>query len=173
MKDFVFKNTALEYSRAKLTEIVIPISFASGVPSVASIPAPDTLIEKGLAGSQVILTQAKVDTLLGTASDLNCTLFLESTSMAANDTFALVIDCDDQIEAIGTCEIQFSTDNAATGAKGYYATYGSTAVASGAFTGLQVNKTTAGNIAVRCQETDCTASGTDGYAVLKMEVKLK
>ena len=166
-----FHNSNLAYACGRQVEIVLPISIASGVPTFAGNEKPDLLIEKGLAGSQVILAQAKIDTLLGSTNEVVEAGIFGSTAMAANDTLGFVLDCDGQIDRVD--HVEALVDIGAAGAVPGLGFGTKTALTDAAFTNPEVYVSANGNIAGRVLYTNITAAGTSGRAVLKMRVLLK
>ena len=166
----VFKNSALGYATNRNVVITLPLSIAAGVPSFEGTEKPAFLVEKGLAGSQVILAQAAINTLLGSTNEVVTATAFESTAMAANDTFGYVLMCDGQVEKVNSVEayVDISTAGAIPGIG-----FGSTALATGAFTDPEVMVTASGNIAGRVKYTNITATGTSGRAMLKLHCILK
>jgi hypothetical protein len=163
-------NTNLAYSIGRQVEFVLPISIAAGVPSYAGNEKPDILVERGLAGSQVILAQSNINSLLGSTNEVVTATAFESTSMAANDTLGFVLDCDGQIDRVDHIEVL--SDIGTTGAIPGLG-FGSTALASGAFTNPEIMVTASGNVAGRVILTNITATGTNGRAVIKFRALLK
>lgn len=166
----VFKNSALGYATNRNVVITLPFAIAAGVPSFEGVEKPAILVEKGLAGSQVILAQAAINTLLGSTNEVVTATAFESTAMAANDTFGFVLACDGQIEKINSIEayVDMTTSGAIPGIG-----FGSTALASGAFTNPEAMVTASGNVAGRVLYTNITATGTSGRAMVKLHCILK
>jgi hypothetical protein len=164
------KNSALGYAVNREVVITLPFSIAAGVPSFEGVEVPEILVEKGLAGSQVILAQAAINTLLGSTNEVVTATAFESTAMAANDTFGFVLDCDGQFEKINSIEayVDISTSGAIPGIG-----FGSTALATGAFTNPEAMVTASGNVAGRVKYTNITATGTSGRALVKLHCILK
>ena len=166
----VLKNSALNYAVNREVVLTLPFTLTAGVPAFEGAEQPDILVEKGLAGSQVILAQAKINTLLGSTNEVVTATAFESTSMAANDTFGFVLDCDGQIEKINSIEayVDITTSGAIPGIG-----FGSTALASGSFTDPEAMVTASGNVAGRVKYTNITATGTSGRAMVKLHCILK
>jgi hypothetical protein len=164
------KNSNLAYACGRQVEFVLPLSIAAGVPSYAGNEKPDIIVEKGLAGSQVLLAQAKIDALLGSTNEVVEGTAFEATAMAADNTLGFVLDCDGQIDRVD--HIEALVDIGAPGAVPGLG-FGSTALASGAFTNPEIMVTASGNIAGRVLYTNLTASGTSGRAVIKFRALLK
>jgi hypothetical protein len=165
-----FQNTNLAYACGRYVDLVLPFSIAAGVPSYAGTEKPDILVEKGLAGSQVILAQTAINTLLGSTNEVVTATAFEATAMAADDTLGFVLDCDGQIDRID--HIEALVDIGAPGAVPGLG-FGATTLASGAFTNPEMMVTASGNIAGRVLYTDLTASGTAGRLVVKCRALLK
>jgi len=86
MEKLIFSQDALErYVRNRQT-LTIPIKITSGVPTVIGSEQPKILIERGLAGSQVILSQANIDKLLGVDDDVVSATAFGASALVANDT---------------------------------------------------------------------------------------
>jgi hypothetical protein len=166
----VFKNSALGYATNREVVITLPFALTAGVPAFEGVEKPDILVEKGLAGSQVILAQAAINTLLGSTNEVVTATAFEATAMAANDTFGFVLACDGQIEKINSIEafVDISTAGAIPGIG-----FGSTALASGSFTNPEAMVTASGNVAGRVLYTNITATGTTGRALVKLHCILK
>lgn len=165
-----FKNDALAYACGRHVVITLPLSIAAGVPSYEGVEKPAIIVEKGLAGSQVLLAQAKIDALLGSTNEVVTATAFEATAMAADNTLGFVLDCDGQIARVDTVEC--FVDIAATGAVPGIG-FGSTALATGAFTNPEAMVTASGNIAGRILFTDVSATGSAGRALLKLHCLLK
>jgi hypothetical protein len=165
-----FKNSALGYAVNREVVLTLPFSLTAGIPAFEGVEKPDILVEKGLAGSQVILAQANIDTLLGSTNEVVTATAFEATAMAANNTFGYVLDCDGQIEKINSVEayVDMSTTGAIPGIG-----FGSTALATGAFTNPEAMVTANGNVAGRVLYTNITATGTSGRAMVKLHCILK
>jgi hypothetical protein len=166
-----FQNTNLAYACGRYVDLVLPFSIAAGVPSYAGTEKPDILVEKGLAGSQVILAQAAINTLLGSTNEVVEAGIFGTTAMAANDTLGFVLDCDGQIDRIDHVEamVDISTAGAIPGLG-----FGTkTALTDAAFTNPEVFVSASGNIAGRILYTNITATGTAGRLVLKCRALLK
>jgi hypothetical protein len=165
-----FKNSNLAYACGRYVDIVLPFTLTAGVPAYAGNEKPDIIVEKGLAGSQVLLAQAKIDALLGSTNEVVEATAFEATAMAADNTLGFVLDCDGQIDRID--HIEALVDIGAPGAVPGLG-FGSTALASGAFTNPEMMVTASGNIAGRVLYTNLTATGTAGRLVLKARALLK
>ena len=166
-----FTNSGLAYSQARQVEIVLPFTLTAGVPAYADSQAPDLIVEKGLAGSQVKLAQAKIDALLGSTNEVVEAGIFGTTAMAANDTLGFVLDCDGQIDSVQHVEamVDITTTGAIPGLG-----YGTkTALTDASFTNPEVYVSASGNIAGRIAYTNITATGTAGRMVLKMRAVLK
>ena len=166
----VLKNSALGYATNRNVVITLPFTLTAGVPAFEGVEVPEILVEKGLAGSQVILAQAKINTLLGSTNEVVTATAFESTAMAANDTFGFVLDCDGQIEKINSIEayVDITTSGAIPGIG-----FGSTALATGSFSDPEAMVTASGNVAGRVKYTNITATGTSGRAMVKLHCILK
>jgi len=166
----VLKNSALGYAVNREVVLTLPFTLTAGVPAFEGVEQPAIIVEKGLAGSQVLLAQAKINTLLGSTNEVVTATAFESTAMAANDTFGFVLACDGQIEKINSIEayVDMTTSGAIPGIG-----FGSTALASGSFTNPEAMVTASGNIAGRVLYTNITATGTTGRALVKLHCILK
>ena len=166
----VLKNSALGYAVNREVVLTLPFTLTAGVPAFEGVEQPAIIVEKGLAGSQVLLAQAKINTLLGSTNEVVTATAFESTAMAANDTFGFVLACDGQIEKINSIEayVDMTTSGAIPGIG-----FGSTALASGSFTNPEAMVTASGNIAGRVLYTNITATGTSGRAMVKLHCILK
>ena len=164
------KNDALAYACGRHVVITLPLSIAAGVPSFEGTEKPAILVEKGLAGSQVILAQAAINTLLGSTNEVVTATAFEATAMAANDTLGFVLECDGQIDRVDA--IEALVDIGAAGAVPGLG-FGSTALATGTFANPEAMVTASGNIAGRVIYTNISATGTAGRAMLKLHCLLK
>lgn len=167
----ILKNSGLATAAAKRVEIILPLSIAAGVPSYEGTEVPEFIVEKGLAGSQVKLAQAKIDALLGSTNEVLEAGIFGSTAMAANDTLGFVLDCDGQIDKVES--VQALVDIGAAGAVPGLGYGTKTALTDAAFTNPEVYVSATGNIAGRVLYTNITAVGTSGRAVLRMVAVLK
>ncbi len=166
-----YKNSDMAYSLGRKEVISIPISIAAGVPSFMGTEKPAGLVEKGLAGSQVIITQTTIDTLLGSTNEVVASTFVGTTAMEANNTLAMVLDFDGQIDKVDL--VEGLVDITTTGAVGGLIQGTKTALTDADFDGPQCFVSASGNVAVRLNYTNLTATGTSGTAVLKLHAVLK
>lgn len=167
----VFKNTALGHACGRAVTVRLPITIAAGVPSVESVAKPDILIEKGLAGSQAILTQTLINTLLGSTNEVVASACFGTTAMAADNTLGFVLDCDGQIDSVQS--VRAFVDITSTGAIPGLGYGTKTALTDASFTNPEVYVSASGNIAGRILYADISASGTAGRCVIEMDVLLK
>lgn len=163
--DVIYTQDALEkYTRGrKKTDLAVLIT--AGTPSILATERPKMIIEKGLAGSQVLLTQTAVDDLLGVANDVDVATAFGSTAMVANDTFGFVIACDGQIESIDI--VRGDVDGTSALVEDV------TSLPDSAFTGLELLVTPAGNLVGRYQKTNITAGATNTLGLIEMYLRLK
>jgi hypothetical protein len=166
-----FKNSDLAYACGRHTVITIPIAIAAGVPSFKGDEKPSGLIEKGLAGSQAILTQTLIDALLGSTNEVVASGTFGTTAMAADNTFGFVIDCDGQIERVDLVEAQ--VDITSTGAIPGIGFGTKTALTDASFTNPEAYVSASGNVAVRVLYSNISATGTTGTAFVKLHALLK
>lgn len=136
-----------------------------GTPTVIGTETPKIIIEKGLAGSQVLLTQTAVDDLLGVASDVDVSVAFGSTAMVANDTFGFVLACEGQIESVDLVRTDIDGTSALV--------EDVTSLPDSAFTGFELLKTPAGNLVGRYQATNITGGATNTLGVIEMYLRLK
>lgn len=167
----VFKNTALGHACGRSVTVRLPITIAAGVPSVESVAKPDILIEKGLAGSQAILTQTLINTLLGSTNEVVASACFGTTAMAADNTLGFVLDCDGQIDSVES--VRAFVDITSTGAIPGLGYGTKTALTDASFTNPEVYVSASGNIAGRVLYSNITATGTAGRLVVEMDVVLK
>jgi len=167
----VFKNSNLSYSAGRHVKLEIPLAIAAGVVSFKCTEKPDGLAEKGLAGSQAILTQTLIDTLLGSTNEIVASGTFGTTAMAANDTLGFVLDCDGQIDRVDLVEalVDITTTGAIPGL-GWGTT---TALTDATFYNPECFVSASGNLAVRLTYTNITATGTSGTCVVKLNALLK
>lgn len=163
--DVIYTQDALEkYTRGrKKTDLAVLIT--AGTPSILATERPKMIIEKGLAGSQVLLTQTAVDDLLGVANDVDVAKAFGSTAMVANDTLGFVIACDGQIESIDIARGDVDGTSALV--------EDVTSLPDSAFTGLELLLTPAGNLVGRYQKTNITAGATNTLGIVEMYLRLK
>jgi len=166
MKNFAFTEPLLGGYVIPRTKVDLGITISSGVPEIIGNHRPHILIEKGLAGSQVILSQDNIDELLGTEQEVTESLAFGSTAMAANDTFGLVLDCGQQVESV---EMARSTKSGASSS----IVEAVTSLPDSSFTGLEVLVTGAGNLAIRYQEAGITASATNVLFLIELYLRMK
>jgi len=163
--DVIYTQDALEkYTRGrKKTDLAVLIT--AGTPSILATERPKMIIEKGLAGSQVLLTQTAVDDLLGVANDVDVATAFGSTAMVANDTLGFVIACDGQVESIDIARGDVDGTSALV--------EDVTSLPDSAFTGLELLVTPAGNLVGRYQKTNITAGATNTLGLIEMYLRLK
>lgn len=167
----VLNNSNAANSFGRDEKIILPFSLAAGVPSYEGTNIPDIIVEKGLAGSQAKLTQAKIDTLLGSTNEVVMTGIFGTTAMAANNTLGFVLDMGGQIEEVKSVRafVDITTSGAIPGLG-----YGTKTVLTDAtFYNPEVYVSASGNLAGRVTYTNLTATGTAGRLVLEMEVIYK
>ncbi|MCW9097602.1 MAG: hypothetical protein OQJ93_09440 [Ignavibacteriaceae bacterium] len=163
--DLIYTQASLErYTRdRKKTDLCIVIT--AGIPTIIGSESPKILIEKGLAGSQVELTQTNIDDLLGVTDDVDASLAFGATAMVANDTLGFVLACDGQIESIDICRGDVDGTSALV--------EDVASLPNSAFTGLEILVTPAGNLAGRYQATNITAGATNTLGILEIYLRLK
>jgi len=163
--DVIYTQDALEkYTRGrKKTDLAVLIT--AGTPSILATERPKMIIEKGLAGSQVLLTQTAVDDLLGVANDVDVATAFGSTAMVANDTIGFVIACDGQVESIDIARGDVDGTSALV--------EDVTSLPDSAFTGLELLVTPAGNLVGRYQKTNISAGATNTLGLIEMYLRLK
>lgn len=167
----MLKNSGLATAAAKRVEIILPLSIAAGVPSYEGTEVPEFIVEKGLAGSQVKLAQAKIDALLGSTNEVLEAGIFGTTAMAADNTLGFVLDCDGQIEKVE--HVSVLVDMTTTGAIPGLGFGTKTALADASFTNPEVFVSANGNIAGRFLYADITKSTTTARAVIRMIAVLK
>lgn len=161
----LFFQDALErYTRSR-TKLDLGIIITSGVPSILGSEDPKIIIERGLAGSQVLLSQTAIDELLGVEGDVVAATAFGATAMVANNTFGFVLACAGQIERIDFA--RGDVDGASALVEGV------AALPNSAFTGLELLVTPAGNLVGRYQTVDITADATNTLGVLEMYLRIK
>jgi hypothetical protein len=165
------KNTGLAHAVGVVQTYRLPITITAGVPTFEGVAKPDMLIEKGLAGSQVLITQSTIDTLLGSTNEVVASACFGATAMAANNTLGFVLDCDGQIGEVRS--VRAITDITTSGAIPGIGYGTKTALTNASFTNPELFVSASGNIAGRVVYTNITATGTDGRLVIEMDVVLK
>lgn len=167
----VFKNTALGHACGRAVTVRLPLTITAGVPTFEGVAKPDLIVEKGLAGSQVLLAQAKIDTLLGSTNEVVESGIFGTTAMAADNTLGFVLDCDGQVDSVQS--VRAFVDITSTGAIPGLGYGTKTALTDASFTNPEVYVSASGNIAGRILYADISASGTAGRCVIEMDVLLK
>lgn len=165
--DLIFTQDALEKYTRDRKNLELAVLITAGVPTILGVETPKILIEKGLAGSQVELTQTNIDDLLGVAGDVDADVAFGSTAMVANDTLGFVLACDGQVESVDLARMYVS------GASSLSLVEDVTALPDSAFSGLEVLVTPAGNIAGRYDELNITAAGSNVVVLLEIYARLK
>jgi len=167
----VLKNTGLSYAVGVVQTYRLPLTITAGVPSFEGVAKPDILVEKGLAGSQAILTQAAINTLLGSTNEVVASACFGTTAMAADNTLGFVLDCDGQVAEVRS--VRAITDITSTGAIPGLGYGTATALTDAGFTNPEIFVSASGNIAGRVLYSNLTATGTAGRLVLELDVVLK
>ena len=165
--DVIYTQSALEKYTRERKNIELAVVITAGVPTILGTEAPKILIEKGLAGSQVELTQANIDDLLGVAGDVDAATAFGSTAMVANDTLGLVLACEGQVKSVDVARMYIA------GASALSLVEDVTTLPDSAFTGLEVLVTPAGNIVARYDELNITAAGSNVVVLLEIYARLK
>lgn len=151
--------------------LTIPFTITAGVVAYAGTEVPDILMEKGLAGSQAILTQTLIDALFGTTSEVVATTAFGTTAMAANDTLGFALKTNGQISKIN--HVEAFVDITTTGAIPGLGFGTKTALTDAGFTNPEVYVGASGNVIGRLNYTNVTATGTSGRGVIHMHCVLK
>jgi hypothetical protein len=165
------KNTGLAYAVGVVQTYRLPLTIAAGVPSFEGVAKPDILVEKGLAGSQAILTQTLINTLLGSTNEVVASACFGTTAMAADNTLGFVLDCDGQVAEVRS--VRCVTDITTTGAIPGLGYGTATALTDATFYNPEIFVSASGNIAGRVTYSNLTATGTAGRLVLELDVVLK
>jgi len=167
MEKLIFSEAALErYVRNRQT-LTVPIKITAGVPSVIGSEQPKILIEKGLAGSQVILSQANIDDLLGVDDDVDAAAAFGATAMVANDTLGLVLASDGQLSGLDIAQAY------TTGATAIDISEEASSLPNSAFSNLEVLVSPAGNLVCRFEATNITAAATTTLLYINFYLRLK
>jgi len=158
-------------------KITLPFSVATGasVATIAYVGTPSTprvLVEGGLAGSQAILTQTLIDSLLGSTNEVIASAAFGGTAMEADNSIGFVLDCGGQIDSVDLVTVE-GTITAGGAAAGRIGKGTKTALTNAAITDPQVFVTASGNIAGRAKITDISATGSIGYCVFDINALLK
>ena len=167
MQKIVFTDSQLGRYQVDRENITLAVLITAGVPTIIGTAKPKILIEKGLAGSQVELTQANIDDLLGVADDVDAATAFGSTAMVANDTLGFVLACEGQVESVDVARMYVA------GASALSLVEDVTTLPDSAFTGLEVLVTPAGNIVARYDELNITAAGSNVVVLLEIYTRLK
>lgn len=165
--DLIYTQDALERYTRDRKNIELAVVITAGVPTIIGSETPKILIEKGLAGSQVELTQTNIDALLGVADDVDASLAFGSTAMAANDTLGFVLACDGQVESVDVARMYVAGNSSLALVEDV------AALPDAGFSGLEVLVTPAGNIVGRYDETNVTAAGSNVVVLLEIYARLK
>jgi len=161
-----FQDALERYTRNR-AKLDLGIAITSGVPSILGSEDPKIIIERGLAGSQVLLTQTAIDDLLGLEGDVVASTAFGATAMVADDTFGFVLACGGQVESVEMSRLYKAT------ASSLSLVESASALPNSAFTDLEVLVTPGGNIVVRYNETSITANATNTLILLEMYLRLK
>jgi len=165
--ELIFTQDALERYTRDRKNLELAVIITAGVPTIIGAETPKILIEKGLAGSQVELTQTNIDALLGVADDVDASVAFGSTAMVANNTFGFVLACDGQVESVDIARMYVA------GASSLSLVEDVTTLPDSAFTGLEVLVTPTGNIVGRYTETGITGAGSNVILLLEIYARLK
>ena len=170
--------TDIGLARSQRTvKIKLPFSVATGatastVAYLTTENSPNILAEAGLAGSQAILTQAKIDNLLGSTNEVVASIAFSATALEADNTIGFVLDCKGQIDSVDLVRTE-ATVTAGGATIGRIGKGTKTALANAAITDPQVFVTASGNLAGRAKLTGIAATGAIGYCVFEIDAILK
>ena len=177
MKSYVIDQVELASSQGAIFES--DFKLASGVcTAVSARPGylPRALVEATVGtAAKAILTQAKIDVLLGSANEVISGTAFGTTALEDDKTVGMVIDMGGQVDhVISAVAVGFAPTAI------YYTSYGTAAawnsdaaITDAAIAGLQVYVTSAGNLAVLLNHTDLSKSSTSGHLSLRLNLKLK
>ena len=165
--EVIYTQDSLEkYTRGrKKTDLCVVIT--AGTPTIIGSERPKMILEKGLAGSQVLLTQTAVDDLLGVAGDVDVSTAYGSTAMAANDTLGFVIDCAGQVESVDLVRTYVG------GASALGLAEQASSLPDSAFSGPELLVTPAGNLVGRMDDLNLTAGATNTLLTIEIYLRLK
>jgi len=176
-KSFVLNQEELANSQQAMIELNFKI--ASGVCTAVSGRLgylPQALVEATVGTAAVaILTQAKIDALLGSTNEVIAATAFGTTALEDNKTLGIVLDCGGQVSHVVSAVAQGFCPTAI-----YYTSYGTAAgwnsdaaITDAAIAGFQVYVTSAGNIAMLLNHTDLSKSTSSGHLTIKLNLKLK
>lgn len=167
-----YENNQLGAVQTYTLKLQFDLTAGSGVnlATYMGATAPQLLVEGGTGSALATITQAAVDALLGSSSEVVVATAYGTSAMVDNDTYGVVLNCNGQIKEV-------------LGIKGYVNIAGTagvklghgtkTALTNAAFTGAQAYVTSAGNLALRLNYTNVSAAATAGQMLLELEVVLK
>ena len=173
----ILDDVALSISQQGVIEFNFKI--ASGVCTATSNRSgysPNCLIEATVGAAAVaILTQPKIDLLLGSTNEVIAATAFGTTALEDDKTLGGVINCGGQVQHIIKSEAMGFAPTAI-----YYTSYGTAAgwnsdaaITDAAIAGFQVYVTALGNIAFLLNHADLSKSTTSGHLTLRFSVKLK
>jgi hypothetical protein len=166
-QNLIYSQDALEKYVRNRQNLTLCIKVTAGVPSIIGPEQPKILIERGLAGSQVILSQTNINELLGVSDDVDASVAFGATAMAANDTLGLVLACDGQVESVDFAQAYVS------GASSLSISEQSSSLPNSGFSGIEVLVTPTGNLVCRFDDANITAGATNTIAYFELLVRLK
>lgn len=157
---FILVNDALARHQKASIELIYNITGAKAGKFAAL--APQALV----AYDTAVITQPAIDALLGSINELLASVFT-STAMGT-DALGLVLDCNGQIAAVHSVEIQSLADTAQASQLGSVAALSNASLAAVA----RVEKTALGNLGLQLVVTGLDAA-VAGQLVIKILVDLK
>jgi len=164
---FTFTEALLGKYFVNRAKCDLAVVVTAGVPTIIGTETPKIIIEKGLAGSQVLLTQTAVDDLLGVAGDVDVSTAFGSTAMAANNTLGFVLACDGQVESVDLVRTYIG------GGSSLGLAEQASSLPDSAFSGPELLVTPAGNLVGRMDDTNLTAVATNTLVTIEMYLRLK
>jgi hypothetical protein len=168
----LLNNDALNRSQDYVITLPFVLTAGTGVNTASFVgpEVPQLLIEGGTGAALTTITQSSVNALLGSTNEVVVATAFGTTAMVDNNTYAFVLNCDNQIDRVDLVEV---TVNIA-GTIGQSIGVGTkTALTDTAFALTQVFVTPLGNIAGRITYTAVSAAATAGHIVFKLHTVLK
>lgn len=157
--------------------IRLPFAIATGA-IVAAVTyvgdrVPQILVEPGIgAGTLTVLTQANIDALLGSSSEVVASTAFGATAMVSGTTLGWVLDCGGQIAAVDAVKA-WGTITAGGSATTQLGKGTTTALTNAAVTNPQVYVTASGNLAGRVTMANLVSGTSVGYCVFEINAILK
>lgn len=160
------------------TVIRIPLvvatgSIAASISYLDTTETPQILWDGGIgAGTLTTLTQANIDSLLGSTNEVVASAAFGSTAMASGNTIGFVLNCGGQIDHVDHVRV-LGTVAAGGSATTVVGKGTSTALTNVAITDPQVYVTASGNLAGRVNISQISSGTSAGYCIWEIHSVLK